>query len=204
MTDRINIPPLFARLGLPVLAALCIAAALITSGCEQGCRTQGDPEALIGGDISLTDHKGNRVSGDALKGHYQIVFFGFTSCPDICPSALQNVSVALDMMGVHASFFQPVFISIDPERDTPEIVAEYMSHFHESFVGLTGTPEEIKEAAHTYRAYYARSASGGDDENYLMDHSAYIYVMDCEGRYIKHFYDTMPAEEMAAELKAML
>lgn len=194
----------------PALILLALVAGMIglasTSGCAPGgCTTKGDTEALVGGTYSATDHTGAAVESTQLLGKYQLLFFGFTSCPDICPSGLANMSTALDLLGSDAVQFQPVFVSIDPARDTPAVMTEYLSNFHESFIGLTGTDEQIAHLAKTYRVYYGRSStSAPDDPHYNMDHSSIIYVMDCDGHYIKHFTHSTNAQTLAAELQALL
>lgn len=193
-----------AILGLLILAGMFGLAS--TSGCAPGgCTTKGDTKALIGGTYAAVDHTGAPLESTQLLGKYQLLFFGFTSCPDICPSGLTNMSTALDLLGSDAAQFQPIFVSIDPARDTPTVMTEYLSNFHESFIGLTGTDEQIAHLAKTYRVYYARSStSAPDDPYYNMDHSSIIYVMDCDGHYIKHFTHSTNAQSLAAELRAML
>jgi cytochrome oxidase Cu insertion factor (SCO1/SenC/PrrC family) len=189
---------------------LLVGSALMASGCgPQQCAVKGDPKALIGGAYTAVDHHGTDISSDKFLGQYQLVFFGFTSCPDVCPTALVNISAALDDLGDDAAYFQPLFVSIDPERDTPDVLAEYLSNFHPSFTGLTGSPAQIKELAHVYRAYYARGAgasagAGADDTEYTMDHSSIIYLMDCEGRYIKHFDHNTNVEALTHALNEMI
>jgi len=190
---------------LATLAILTVAgAALLSGGCDRQCATSGDPDALIGGEYTANNHLGEAVTSDQFVGRYKLIFFGFTSCPDVCPTALATVSTALDLLGSDANYFQPIFVSIDPERDTPPVMADYLSNFHESFIGLTGTPTQIKDLAHVYRAYYARGQDSGNDGQYNMDHSSIIYLMDCEDRYISHFAHGTDAEEMAQALGNIL
>lgn len=115
-----------------------------------------------------------------------LILFGYTYCPDICPAELQLVSAALDKLGDESAEIQPLFISIDPERDTAQVLSEYMKNFHPRFLGLTGTQNEIAAVAKAYRVYYAKSGDGSGTD-YLMDHSTVIYLMDREGHFLKHF-----------------
>ena len=193
------------RLMLPLAVCAGLAVLLLgTTGCDRSCGVSGKTDAMIGGAFEAVDHHGNAISDKDLLGRYQLVFFGFTSCPDICPTELSTISTALDLLGDGAQYFQPVFATIDPARDTPAAMTEYLSHFHESFVGLTGTPEQIKDLAHVYRAYYGRSPEEMPDGGYNMDHSSLVYVMDCNGRYISHFSHGTSADQMAKRLQDLI
>ncbi len=136
----------------------------------------------IGGPFSLTDHTGKRVTEQDSAGKILLVFFGFTHCPDVCPTALTAVSEVLDQVGDKVRDVQPLFITVDPERDTVELLAGYVSHFHPSIVGLTGTAEEIKAAAEAYQVFY-RKAKGGTPDAYSMEHTGSIYVMNRQGKF---------------------
>ena len=152
-------------------------------------------EADIGGAFWLTDHHGNRVSNDDFRGRYMLVFFGFTHCPDVCPSTLRDISMALDHLDNEADAIQPLFITLDPERDDVEAMADYVTAFDPRVLGLTGTREEIDRATAAYRIYSARVPLGDDD--YTVDHSAYTYLLDREGEYLAHFSFGVDPEEMA-------
>ena len=145
--------------------------------------------ALIGGPFTLIDHNGKIVKSSDYEGKILIVYFGYTFCPDVCPTDLQKISLGLDMLErnkLETSHFQPIFISIDPERDTVEVMNEYVENFHPSLIGLTGTTEQIKAAAKNYKVYYQKAANSEDDY-YLMDHSSIIYVIGPDGKYLSHF-----------------
>jgi cytochrome oxidase Cu insertion factor (SCO1/SenC/PrrC family) len=193
------------RVGLTTVFMLVmgILATSLLGSCDRQCAVQGDDSALLGGAFEAVDHNNRPFSHKALEGRYQLVFFGFTSCPDVCPTELSVISTALDQLGNKAAYFQPVFVTIDPDRDTPDRMKAYLDNFHESFVGLTGTAEQIKDLAHVYRAYYARSREPVGD-GYNMDHSSITYLMDCEGRYIRHFTHGTGPDEMAAVLAGMI
>lgn len=165
---------------------------------------QGSGTALVGGFFSLLDQDGRRVTEKTFLGKYMLVFFGYTYCPDVCPTELQVMSAALDQLGPEAERIQPVFVSIDPARDTPEVLKAYVSNFSPRLVGLTGTAEEVAAIAKAYRVYYARAGSGNSNTDYLMDHSSIIYLMGPDGSFVKHMPYTTDAGKLAAELKETL
>lgn len=147
----------------------------------------------IGGDFVLTDQDGNSFSSKKLKGHLSIIYFGFTYCPDICPTSLQKLTKVLEVLGKYNIEITPVFITIDPERDTVKVLKEYLGHFHPKFIGLTGTLEQIKDVAAKFKVYYAKT--GGNHDTYMLDHSSFVYLMDKKGKYLQHFHlDTKPEE----------
>ncbi len=163
----------------------------------------GSGEALVGGPFSLVDHTGKRVSEKDFLGRYMLVFFGYTYCPDICPTELQVMTAALDSMGAAADPIQPLFITVDPARDTPQVLADYVGNFGPKLIGLTGSPAEIATVAKAYRAYYAKAGAGGT-EDYLMDHSSTIILMGPNGRFVKYFTYTTDAAALAVALKEAL
>lgn len=157
----------------------------------------------IGGPFSLTSHEGKPVTDQDFAGKYMLVAFGYTYCPDICPAELQLMTDVMTKLGDKGEDVVPIFITIDPERDTVEQMSNYVSNFHPRMVGLTGTDAQIKQAAEAYRVFYARSESSeaaGDD--YLMDHSTFIYLMDGEGNYLRHFPYGTSSDDMAAMISS--
>lgn len=193
-----------ARLLAVALLLAATSAALLMGGCDRQCRVSGDSQALIGGAFEAVDHHGETISSEQFQGRYQLVFFGFTACPDVCPTELSIISTALDSLGERAGYFQPIFVTVDPARDTPDVMATYLDNFHETFIGLTGSDAQIKDLAHVYRAYYARNPDTDEDGSYNMDHSSIVYLMDCEGRYIQHFTHGTSADDMAKTLGDMI
>lgn len=161
-------------------------------------------KALIGGAFQLTDHNGNKVSDKTYRGKFTLVFFGFTYCPDICPASLQVISGALDKLGNKADNIVPLFITVDPERDTVKKMAEYLRSFNRRIIGLTGTPEEIQKAAKAYRVYYAKVQDDENPGDYTMNHSSYYYLMDRNGRFITHFNHSINPDKLAAALAKKL
>ena len=141
---------------------------------------------LVGGSYSLTDHNGNSVTDKSFSDKFKIIYFGYTFCPDICPTGMAVISQALDLLGNKAKRIKPIFITVDPKRDNVEIMAEYHNHFHPSFSNLTGTLDQIRRVAKLYRVYYKKS-DASEAENYLMDHLSIMYVLSPEGEYINHF-----------------
>ena len=157
-------------------------------------------KALIGGAFTLTDNTGKHVTDQDFHGKYTLVFFGFTSCPDVCPAGLQLIAGALQKLGTKAQLITPIFISVDPQRDTPEKLAAYVKNFDPRLVGLTGTPEEIAAVAKAYKVYYAKVPSKERPDNYTMDHTSIIYVMDPKGEFVTHFTPSTSVDDMAAKL----
>jgi protein SCO1/2 len=163
--------------------------------------------AAIGGPFSLVDQNGARRTEADFRGRLMIVFFGYTHCPDICPTGLQTITDALGALGPQdAAKVAPLFITVDPARDTVERLKEYAGYFHPQLVALTGSEAEIAAAAKAYRVPYARaeaSDAAGPGE-YLMNHSAYFYLMDAQGAYLTHFTPEDSAEKIAETLRAHL
>ncbi len=191
------------RIGLAVTGALVCALA----GYWLWWALQGRPDhdrPAVGGPFELIDGDGRTVTERDFEGRHMLVYFGYTFCPDVCPTTLLGASEALDEIGpALASKVRLVFISIDPERDTPEVVKEYAGHFHPGTVGLTGTPEQVSAAARAWRIYF-RKADAEEDGSYLVDHSSILFLMDGDGRYVTHFGHEASAADMAAALKRLL
>src|SRR5215471_1258878 len=158
--------------------------------------------SAIGGPFQLVDQNGKTVTDTDLKGKWSLIYFGYTHCPDACPTALNDIAVALDELGPKRTEIRPVFITVDPERDTPKVLKDYVTAFDAPIVALTGTPEEVAQAAKGYRVYYAKHPEAGGD--YSMDHSSVIYVMDPEGRFTASFTHQSAPEEIAERLKKLL
>jgi protein SCO1/2 len=155
----------------------------------------------VGGPFKLIGTDGQEVTESALKGKYSLFFFGFTFCPDACPTALNTFSLVLGKLGPDADKVQPVFVSIDPARDTPAVLKDYLSSFDPRIMGLTGTPEAIAETAKSFRVYYAKQ---GEGEFYLMDHSTAIIVMNPDYEYAGVLAGNMQPDEMVVRLKEII
>ncbi|MBR0698029.1 SCO family protein [Bradyrhizobium lablabi] len=157
----------------------------------------------IGGPFALTDQAGRvRADGD-FRGKLMLVYFGFTYCPDICPTDLQAIALALDKLGGDADRVQPIFITVDPERDTAAHLADYVALFHPRLIGLTGSAEAIRKVADAYKVYYARVPLK-DGSDYTVDHTAYIYLMDRDGSYLGFFPPGTSADRMVEIIKPRL
>jgi cytochrome oxidase Cu insertion factor (SCO1/SenC/PrrC family) len=158
----------------------------------------------IGGPFQLTDQSGKLRGERDFRGHLMLVYFGFTTCPDICPTDLQAISLAMDQLGADADDVQPLFITLDPERDTREHLADYVTMFHPRLLGLTGSAEAVERAADAYRVYYKRVDFDKGDGYYTVDHSAFIYLMDRDGKYLGFFPPGTPAEKMVEMIRPHL
>jgi cytochrome oxidase Cu insertion factor (SCO1/SenC/PrrC family) len=157
----------------------------------------------IGGSFTLVDHNGVRRTDADFRGKLMLVYFGFSSCPDICPTDLQAIGLALDQLGNAGEEVQPVFITVDPERDTPQLLADYVPMFHPRLIGLSGDATSIREAASAYRVYYAK-VPRTDGSNYTVDHSGFIYLMDRGGQYLGFFPPGTPPDRMTEVIRPLL
>ena len=213
------------RLPLTVLSVLVLLAVVavgalwrsgdLRSQSEGDVRSPSETETLdtlpseFGGSFSLTDQFGKRRTDMDFRGKYMLIFFGYTYCPDVCPTTLAVEAEALDKLGPRASHIVPIFISVDPKRDTPDKLKSYLSSFdakppstRPNFVGLTGSDEEIAAAAKAYRVYYrahidARAQNGSD---YSIDHTGDVYLMGPEGKFVAYYSQGILPDEMATDL----
>jgi protein SCO1 len=186
------------------IGALAGAAILLVTTPRVGQPVQSSGTALVGGPFSLVGAGGKTVTDADFRGRYMLVFFGFTHCPDICPAELQVIAQTLDKLGDKGTKVVPVFITLDPERDTPEAMADYVKSFGPNFVGLTGSPEAIAAAAKAYRVAFAKVENKDSAGGYSVDHSALVYLMDPEGKYVTHFSYGTGADELAEKLNKIL
>jgi cytochrome oxidase Cu insertion factor (SCO1/SenC/PrrC family) len=164
----------------------------------------GSGVALVGGPFTMVNQKGETVTEKSFRGKPMLLFFGFTFCPDVCPTELQVMTAALTALGDQGKDIQPIFVTVDPARDTPEVLASYVKNFGDNVVGLTGSAAQVEAMANTYRVFYAKQDNPKDPENYQMDHSAILYLMGPDGVFIKHFSYTNDAKALAAGLKLAL
>lgn len=197
MTDRLSRP-------LVIIAAF---AASLAIGLALTLWLLGGPRAVtaasaIGGPFQLVDQTGQAVTEKSLQGKPTIIFFGFTHCPDVCPTALFEMSEVLRAMGKDAGRINAYFVSVDPERDTPEVMKSYLGSFDPTLKGLTGTPEAVASVISAYRVYAKKVPL--KDGDYTMDHTALIYLMDRDGRFVAPFNIKRRPEEAAADLKKYL
>ena len=159
-------------------------------------------QPAIGGPFTLVDQNGRTVTNDTLKGKPTLIYFGYTFCPDVCPTSLLLMETAIEKLGPDAAKkVNLVFITIDPERDTVGYIKGYAQQFDPRFVGLTGSADQVAAAARAYRVYFRKSTQ---DADYLMDHSSIIYLMGRDGKFLAHFTHQTSPEQMAAALKKFL
>ena len=152
----------------------------------------------IGGEFELTNLDGKSENTKTYEGKYRLVYFGFTYCPDICPSALNIMSHSLDILDKYGADIVPIFVTIDPSRDTPEVLKPYLQHFNKKIIGYTGSEIEIKKVADQFKVFYAKVPRPEHTEkDYLLDHSSFFYFLDKNGNYIQHFASTTSPEEIA-------
>jgi protein SCO1/2 len=179
---------------------LCFGVVLIVSGRMSAPVAQ--QIAAIGGPFRLTDQNGQAVSDQDLKGHPFLVFFGFTHCPDVCPTTLFEVSEILRALGPDADRVRALFITVDPERDTPALMKDYLSSFDPHLAGLTGDPAAVTAVAKAYRVYFKKVPL--DQGGYTMDHTAIVYLMDKDGRFVQPFSLKRTIEAATADLRKYL
>ena len=179
---------------------LCFGAVLILAG--RGSAPVAQQVATIGGPFSLTDQNGRAVTDQDLKGRPFLVFFGFTHCPDVCPTTLFGVSEILRALGPDADRVRALFITVDPERDTPDVMRDYLSSFDSHLSGLTGDAAAIAAVAKAYRVYFKKVPL--EQGGYTMDHTASVYLMDKDGRFVSPFNLKRPTAAAAADLRRYL
>jgi protein SCO1/2 len=156
----------------------------------------------VGGPFALVDHTGTPRTDAQFHGKLLLIYFGFTSCPDVCPTDLQSIGLAMERLGKSAQGVQPLFVTLDPERDTPQRLAGYVKFFHPRLIGLTGDADAIEQAARAYKVYYAKVPTSGN--GYTVDHSGYIYLMDRAGKYLGFFPPGTPPERMTDVIRPLL
>ncbi|MDH3228283.1 MAG: SCO family protein [Alphaproteobacteria bacterium] len=161
--------------------------------------------AIVTGEFALVDARGQPVADTDFRGSWLLIFFGFTHCPDVCPTTLGTVALVMDELGTDGDALQPLFITVDPARDTPDVMGAYVAAFHPRIIGLTGSEEQIAAAAKSHRAYYAKVpasvSTGTGTDDYAMDHSAHLYLMDPDGLYATAFSQTDTIEAMARNIR---
>ncbi len=162
------------------------------------------PSSELGGPFRLVDQDGVLRTDVDFKGKYMLVYFGYSFCPDVCPTGLYSMTEALNVLGAQADEIQPLFITVDPERDTPSHLKRYLKNYHPKMIALTGSKEQVTAAKKAYKVYAAKAEPDGTSTDYLMDHSSVIYVMDRQGRFVTHFNHATPVEEMVRVLKATI
>lgn len=180
-----------------------LAFAMTMRAGQSGLSADGSPRSptvRIGGPFTLVDSTGKTVTDQTFRGRWMLLYFGYTYCPDVCPTELQTIASALDQLGPVANQIAPIFISIDPERDTPDALASYVKLFSPNLIGLTGTKQQIADVARAYRVYYAKTTKTSESA-YLMDHSSLVYLMGPQGNFVALFNPQTSVDDMASELR---
>ena len=207
MSRNVKTSLIFATLGIAAIVLLLLFE-LRTAGTDarQGAETR--LSASIGGAFALTDQNGIRRSQADFAGRPLLVYFGFTYCPDVCPTALDIMGGALDALqqrdAIAYERLQPVFISVDPARDTPPVLRDYLAYFHPRLSGLTGSQADIDAVKSAFKIYAARGAAEDENGNYNVDHSSFFYLMDENNRYLAHFDHAITPEILAEKLAEKL
>jgi len=183
-----------SALGLRILSSIVFAAALIVSTAPAPADTV---PVTVGGPFMLTEPDGTTVTDRTYRGKWLLVFFGYATCPDTCPATLNEIAIALEKLGPDAKRIQALFITVDPERDTPETLKRYTATFDTRIVGLTGSPQQIAAVAEEYGAYGAAHRHKAGAQDYLVDHSTYIYFMDPQGKFVRGFDARTPGDRIA-------
>lgn len=197
------------RFAFGLIAGLVLVAALGAVGLHAffGGSIVTSPigvSTAAGGPFSLTGGNGATVTDQTYRGKWELVFFGYTYCPDLCPTTLNTITDALTALGPLADKVQPIFITIDPKRDTPAVIGDYVRNFSPRIVGLTGSPEAIAAVAKEYKVYYAVHRTGNGADDYLMDHSGFVYLMDPDGHFVRVLSGENSARDMADKLRPLL
>ena len=204
---------LFPAIAAILAGVAAVAILTLSPGAVTGANTTGaapvrmSGQADIGGPFTLVDHTGRTVTEETFAGRPTLIYFGFTYCPDICPTSLQVMAAALDRLTPEQrAQVQPLLITVDPERDTPEALAAYVQSpaFPDNLLGLTGSEEQIREAARAYRVYYARVEDDGTLAEYTMDHSSLIYLMGRNGEFVEVFPHQATPDQIASRLQQFL
>jgi protein SCO1/2 len=156
----------------------------------------------VGGPFDLIDHDGWRRTDADFRGKLVLIYFGYTRCPDVCPTELQALSLAVDMLGTAGDSVQPLFITVDPERDTPSLLADYVTSFHPRLIALTGPISAIREVALAYKVYFAHGPAQGG--NYAVDHTGFIYLVGKDGRYLGFLPPGTPPEQIVDSVRSQL
>jgi protein SCO1 len=187
-----------------VLAVAGLVVAVLLLGAGGFLWLSGDAGPTVGGPFTLESSNGKTVTDRDFRGKYMLVYFGYTFCPDVCPTTLNAVADALDKLGPKADALQPVFITVDPKRDTPAVMKQYTAAFTPRLIGLTGTAAQIAKVAKEYRVYYAEHRTGPGPNDYSMDHSSVLYLMGPDGKFVAPLRAEGSGDTLATELRKLI
>jgi protein SCO1/2 len=191
-------PKVYALIGVLLAVLLVGAGGMLWFGGQQAAMP------TVGGPFTLENGDGAPVSDKNFRGRFMLVYFGYTFCPDVCPTTLTAVADAMDKLGSKADRVQPLFVTVDPKRDTPSVVKQYAAAFGPRVIGLTGTPDQVAAAAKAYRVYYAEHRTGPGPNDYTMDHSSILYLMGPDGSFIAPIRADQSGDEMAAAISRLI
>lgn len=191
---------------VPLILLACALALAILTGLllwrmgDQATTGEaaGTAPVSIGGPFALVDQNGRLRTDKDFRGHWVLLYFGYTYCPDVCPTTLALMAAALGRLGAKAEKVEPLFVTVDPERDTPAVLKKYLAVFGPRFIGLTGTPAQIAQVAHAYRVYYAKHKLEGG--TYSVDHSSVVYLLDPRGKFVVAYDDAATPAAIAGDL----
>ncbi len=191
---------LIALLSVLLLLLLAAAAVLWQEGGSGAGRVVSTGQAAIGGPYHLINQDGKPVSDRDFRGRYQLIYFGYTFCPDVCPTTLALIAAALEKMGPDAKRIAPIFITVDPDRDTPQILKKYLAAFDPRFIGLTGSQSELSKVEKEYKVYAKKEPLKGG--TYAVNHSSVIYLMGPKGKLVTFYNEVLTPEQLAKDLSA--
>jgi cytochrome oxidase Cu insertion factor (SCO1/SenC/PrrC family) len=199
----INLAVVLAVGGTLLAGGVFLGTALQLRGTDYGSVTTSGP-AAIGGPFTLVSANGQHVSNQTYRGKWVLIYFGYTFCPDACPTALSNISVALEKLGLDASKLQPLFVTVDPQRDTREVMSDYLKSFDPRILGLTGTEDQIDIVIREFHLYVKQEKSDGDGDSYLVSHSSYIYLMNPQGKFVNVIQGAADGDAIAVWLRKQM
>jgi protein SCO1/2 len=187
-----------------VVAVAAVGAGLLAVYEPRSVDTMANTESLVVAEFELTGHDGMIRTAEDFRGQWSLVFFGFTNCPDICPTTLAEIVQVMDDLGPQADDVQPLFISVDGQRDKPELLAEYVPQFHPSILGLVGTSEQIEAAAKSFKVFYERVDEETAPDGYTMGHTSQVFLFDPAGVFVRLYGYGTPAPKITADLSARI
>ena len=199
----ISLAVVLAMGGTLLAGGVLLGTVLQLRGSDYGSVTTSG-SAAIGGPFTLVSANGQHVSNQTYRGKWILIYFGYTFCPDACPTALSNISVALEKLGSDASKLQPLFVTVDPQRDTREIVSDYLKSFDPRILGLTGTKDQIDTVIREFHLYVKQEKSEDDGDSYLVSHSSYIYLMNPQGKFVNVIQGAAAGDGIAVWLRKQM
>ena len=198
-----KVRPRWIAVAVAALAAVAGTATAVT--LHRGPQATAAPQLpRIGGHFELLTPDGRTVTDATFRGKWLLIYFGYTFCPDVCPGTLMSMTQAMQNIGPLADKVQPIFITVDPARDTPQIMGEYVKNFDPRFAGLSGTPQQTAAAAKVFHVYYSAKRLDTNAGEYVFDHSSFIFVMDPDGNFVNLLAGDMPGHEVAKNLKRVI